>query len=118
MASDVGEQGAAFDPMKRDGTMRESGLFVVYDIEDNRIRNRVFEACKDYGLRTVQYSVFAGRLSRNRSEELFLRMRGELGKAEGHILVIPVCDSDFKKVQKTGKPLGVGQVDLSAIHFE
>lgn len=98
--------------------MREYTLFVVYDIEDTRIRNKVFEACKDYGLKTVQYSVFAGSLSPNRSEELFLRMKKTLGKAEGHILVIPVCDRDFKKVKKTGKPLGVGQVDLSAIHFE
>ena len=98
--------------------MRESKVIVVYDIENNRARSRIFEACKDYGLSTVQYSVFCGSLSPNRAEGLFLRMKKELDGKGGYVLLIPVCDKDFRKVRNTGAPLGVGQVTLSTIQFE
>ena len=85
--------------------MRESYLFVVYDIEDDRIRNKVYETCKDYGLKPVQYSVFWGKLSQNLREELFLRIQKTLGDKPGYVLVLPMCESDFRKVLRTGEPL-------------
>ena len=95
---------------------RELAGFVVYDVEQDRARTKIFEACRDYGLDPVQFSVFFGTLSPNRWEELFLRMKRELGDGDGYILIIPLCEKDFKKIRKTGAPLGIGQVPV--VSFE
>jgi len=76
--------------------MEEYGTVVIYDIPDDRTRTRISEACLDYGLERVQYSAFAGRLSRNKREELFLRLKALLGEKPGKILVQPICEKDLK----------------------
>jgi CRISPR/Cas system-associated endoribonuclease Cas2 len=48
---------------------------VIYDVEDDRARTHVAEACKDFGLVRIQYSCFRGKLSQNKREELYERMR-------------------------------------------
>lgn len=53
----------------------ELDTLVIYDVEDDRARTRVAEACKDFGLERIQYSCFRGRLSQNKREELYERMR-------------------------------------------
>ncbi len=53
----------------------ELQTLVIYDVEDDRARTRVAEACKDFGLIRIQYSCFRGKLSRNKREELYERMR-------------------------------------------
>jgi hypothetical protein len=53
----------------------ELATLVIYDIEDDRARTRVSEACKDFGLERVQYSCFRGMLSRNKRGELYERCR-------------------------------------------
>ncbi len=44
---------------------------VIYDIPDDRARQRVADACLDYGLQRIQYSAFAGNLSRTHQRALF-----------------------------------------------
>lgn len=55
--------------------MAELITLVIYDVEDDRARTRVAEACKDFGLVRIQYSCFRGKLSQNKREELYERMR-------------------------------------------
>lgn len=69
---------------------------VVYDISSDKIRNRVAEACKDYGLDRIQWSAFLGDLTHNRRGELTLRLRRTLGRADGSIHIYPICDKDFR----------------------
>lgn len=52
----------------------ELSTLVIYDIEDDRARLRVSEACKDFGLERLQYSCFRGMLSQNKREELRERL--------------------------------------------
>jgi CRISPR-associated protein Cas2 len=92
--------------------MTELQTFVVYDIGETKLRNRVYEACKDYGLKPIQYSCFLGCLSRNKQEELFLRLKKEVGKNPGNIILIPVCEIDFKKIKNSGEPLRISQVPI------
>jgi len=68
--------------------------FVVYDIGDDRVRVRVANACKDYGLERIQYSAFCGPLEAARRSELFARLADTLGRGVGKILVLPVCEKD------------------------
>lgn len=70
---------------------------VIYDIVDDRARLKVADACLDYGLDRVQYSAFAGDISRNLQEELFKKMRKLLGKRPGNIQLIPICETDWKQ---------------------
>lgn len=69
-------------------------VILIYDIPDDRIRHKVSERCKDYGLDRIQYSAFAGDLDRNRREELMLRLKKTLGEKAGNIRLQPVCTRD------------------------
>ena len=76
--------------------MDEHTIVVIYDVPEDRARTRVSEACLDYGLERVQFSAFRGRLSRNKREELFLRLQVILEDKAGKVLVQPICDKDLK----------------------
>lgn len=74
----------------------ELQTYVIYDIEDDRIRYRISEICKDYGLDRIQYSAFLGLLSRNKREELFLKLSETIEENIGKIIVQPICEKDSK----------------------
>ena len=71
-------------------------ILTIYDIEDDRIRTKISEACKDYGLRRIQYSAFLGDLNSTRRDELFLRIRNTLANYVGNVQLIPLCDKDIR----------------------
>ena len=75
---------------------QETVTFVVYDIEDDRVRTRIANVCKDYGLERVQYSAFCGPLNGTRRSELAARLADTLGNEVGKVLVLPVCEKDFQ----------------------
>ncbi len=75
-------------------------VLLIYDIPDDKIRHKISERCKDYGLNRIQYSAFAGDLDRNRREELMLRLKKTLGKKEGNIRLQPVCTRDLALVKE------------------
>ena len=68
---------------------------VIFDIPSNKIRNKIGEACKDYGLSRIQKFIL-GDLNNNRREELRLRLKKILGSKTGNIQIFPICDKDFK----------------------
>lgn len=75
-------------------------LLVIYDISDNGLRGHAAELLKDFGLRRVQYSAFAGDLSRNRREMLEIRVSALLARDErcrdtDRVYVLPMCDACF-----------------------
>lgn len=79
--------------------------FVVYDIEDDRIRLRIANVCRDYGLAHIQYSVFSGPLDSTRRGELHARLTDTLGGHKGNIIVLPVCEKDVqaqRKIEQAG----------------
>lgn len=75
----------------------ETIVFVFFDISNDRIRNRVGERCKDYGLNRIQYSGFMGRLTKNKREELYLKILNEIGEEENaSVLIQPICEKCFE----------------------
>lgn len=70
--------------------------FVVYDIEDDRVRTRIANVCKDYGLERIQYSAFCGSLNGTMRNELTVRLADTLGEEVGKVLVLPVCEKDVQ----------------------
>jgi len=79
---------------------RETALYVFYDIESDKIRTKVANICKDYGLERIQFSGFLGTLSKNKREELHLKLKKTLGKKPGRVLMQPVCEKDFKNLKE------------------
>jgi CRISPR-associated protein Cas2 len=75
--------------------------YVFYDIEDDRVRGKIADACLDYGLARLQYSVFVGPLSKNRREEVFTRLLDLLGEKGGKLIMQPVCESDVRLCRQT-----------------
>lgn len=70
--------------------------FIIYDIVEDRIRNKVFNACKDYGLTHIQYSAFFGEMNHNRREQIYQRLKKTLGRKAGKIVILPICDKDLR----------------------
>jgi len=72
--------------------MEHTFVLVVYDIEKNKFRNRVAEACKDAGLVRVQLSVFMGEMDAERRWEFFKKLKSKLSpESFGRIMVLPIC---------------------------
>lgn len=76
--------------------MDEHILLVLYDIQIDRIRGKISETCLDYGLERIQYSAFSGKLTRNKREELWLRLTSILDEYPGKILLQPICEKDYR----------------------
>jgi CRISPR-associated protein Cas2 len=70
----------------------ESPVLLLYDIEDDRIRNRVAEICLDCGLERIQFSAFFGRLTQSRREELTLRVLNEVEGENARVRLMPLTE--------------------------
>lgn len=73
---------------------------VIYDITNDRVRYKIAEACKDYGLQRIQYSAFIGKQSNNRREELVYRLKHTLGNKIGNIVIFAICERDQKLIRE------------------
>ncbi len=69
---------------------------VIYDIVEDKIRIKIANKCKDYGLKPLQYSAYFGELSSNRRDELGQRLRKIIGKSCGRVHIFPLCDKDLR----------------------
>jgi len=72
---------------------------LIYDIPDDRIRNRIADACQDYGLDRIQYSAFSGRLRPLHQRALMQRIQDILGEQPGKVWLIPLCARDWQQRQ-------------------
>ncbi len=68
---------------------------VIYDIPNDRLRNKIADICLDYGLDRIQFSAFLGNLSRNHQEELMLKIEDRMDDNPGNIQLIPICAKDW-----------------------
>src|SRR5579884_3107062 len=73
------------------------GTLLIYDIAHDGLRAKVANLCLDYGLQRIQYSAFAGRLSRTRAEELLLKAKRLAGTRQIDLRLFPICDHDLRQ---------------------
>lgn len=76
--------------------------WLVYDISDDKSRNKVAGHCKNAGLYRVQKSVFLGDVEMNRLDELYLQCEEIIDKEKDSLYVFPMCAEDFRKVKTAG----------------
>lgn len=77
--------------------------WVVYDITEDKARKKISDACKNYGLERVQWSVFLGHLNSNQKDELALRCKELMDEEKDSVYLFPMCEDDFKKVVLLGE---------------
>lgn len=71
--------------------MEEMLLFVFFDISDTKLRNKVNEKCKDYGLVRIQMSGFSGSLNRVMRLKLIEELKTLIGDNQAVLYLQPIC---------------------------
>jgi CRISPR-associated protein Cas2 len=84
-------------------------VLLIYDIPNDKIRNKVADLCLDYGLDRIQYSAFQGELRRTHQEELVMRIKKRLGKQAGDVRLFPICEKDWAIRLEVLNREGVGE---------
>jgi CRISPR-associated protein Cas2 len=78
-------------------------VWVIYDITENKIRKRVSDSCKNYGLYRVQKSVFLGDLNSNRRDSLALQCEELIDPDVDSVYIFPMDEQSFKQVKLIGQ---------------
>lgn len=72
-------------------------VLVIYDIPHDGTRSKVADCCLDYGLDCIQYSAFAGELSRTHQEELMIKIKRRVGKRAAKVYIVTVSADDWAR---------------------
>jgi len=78
-------------------------VWAIYDISDNKKRNKIVKMCKNAGLYRVQKSVFLGDIDKNSIDELSLQSQEIIDEETDSVYIFPMCKDDFEKVILLGK---------------
>ena len=70
---------------------------LIYDIPDDRARQRVADACLDYGLQRIQYSAFVGQLSHTHRRALLGELRERVRGKAANIQLFPLDDQSWQR---------------------
>lgn len=93
-------------------------LLLIYDIHSPAVQNKIRKACKDYGLRHIQFSVASGKLVKRRRKMLEDRIEEILENVEddkGYVIIVPLHDKSIKEMHVLGKPLSMFQTPVSVV---
>lgn len=63
--------------------------WVMYDITETKIRNKVIKVLKDKGLYRVQKSIFLGKLNKNQKDELKIIVEQCYNEGTDSIYIFP-----------------------------
>ncbi len=69
----------------------------IYDISDNKIRNRIVKMAHENGLYRVQKSVFLGNIQKELLNDLVKQSKKIIDNKTDSVYIFPMCDKDFKK---------------------
>jgi CRISPR-associated protein Cas2 len=77
--------------------------WILYDIEDDKIRNKIAKLCKQAGLYRVQFSVFLGTLDKNKKDGLELEIEELINKEKDSVYIFPMAKSELQATALLGK---------------
>jgi CRISPR-associated protein Cas2 len=78
-------------------------VWVMYDIVDDRSRNKVAKACKQAGLYRVQYSVFLGKLTPNEKDSLSLYIEDLINEKQDSVYIFPMSKDELQQTDLLGQ---------------
>ncbi len=91
----------------------EMVYFVMYDIEDNRVRRQVSRFLEKKGFLRIQKSIFLARSERHSFDEVHntLREVNDLYDNFDSIIIIPVSSDEMRSMKLIGR-----NIDIQAYH--
>ncbi len=75
----------------------KNGYLITYDISDSKIRSKVFETLKDFGMRHIQESVFWGALRAADVNAIAQLLREACVGDNDRALFVPMTIADIEK---------------------
>lgn len=78
-------------------------VWVMYDIKEDKVRNRVAKFCKQAGLYRVQYSVFLGTLEANDKDSLELQIEDIIDEEKDSVYIFPMSKSSLQQTSLLGQ---------------
>ena len=63
--------------------------WVMYDITENKVRNKVVKMLKNKGLMRVQKSIFIGEMNKNQKDELKIFLEMETSDVTDSVFIFP-----------------------------
>lgn len=76
---------------------------MIYDITENKPRQKVSDRCKNYGLYRVQKSVFLGDLNSNDRDSLAVECEELVDTERDSVYIFPMDEQSFQKVRLIGQ---------------
>jgi len=77
--------------------------WVLYDIEDAKIRNKIAKLCKQAGLYRVQFSVFLGTLDKHQKDTLELQIETLIDEEKDSVYIFPMSKNELQATSLLGK---------------
>lgn len=77
--------------------------WVIYDIENDKTRNKVAKNCKLSGLYRVQLSVFLGVLNNNEKDTLEIRLKDLIDIKKDKVYIFPMSKDELKQTVLLGQ---------------
>jgi CRISPR-associated protein Cas2 len=76
----------------------EVAVLLLYDVEENKLRNKIIEQCMNYGLVRIQYSAFMGKINRNHRQELCLKIQELVADQIARVHVFPIQEDAVRDI--------------------
>jgi CRISPR-associated endonuclease Cas2 len=85
-------------------------FIIIYDIpvEFDPIRKKISDLLLSYYLIRLNYSVFFGKLTYNKAEEIALKLEKMMKKVPGDVRLIPICKECHSKAITVKSKFGEG----------
>lgn len=77
--------------------------WVMYDIVQDKIRNKIVRYCEKAGIYRVQYSVWLGEMNKTQRKELRTQIEDLINFDEDRVYIFPMCREDFNSCVLLGQ---------------
>lgn len=77
--------------------------WVLYDIKENKARNKIAKLCKQAGLYRVQFSVFLGSINANQKDILQLQIQELINPENDKVYIFPMSKDELKNTILLGQ---------------
>ncbi|MBN1924462.1 MAG: CRISPR-associated endonuclease Cas2 [Prolixibacteraceae bacterium] len=78
-------------------------VWILYDIEKNKSRNKVAKACLQSGLYRVQKSVFLGTIDDNQKDTLQLQIENLINEEKDSVYIFPMNKTELNQTVLMGQ---------------
>ena len=78
-------------------------VWVIYDIVENKVRNKIIRVCKNSGLYRVQKSVFLGDINSTSMDSMIVEIESLIDPDVDSVYVFPMDKRTFNEITLMGQ---------------